>query len=174
MPSIQASDGVRLDYTEHGTPNGRPVVLLAGFKAPATSWAWQLSALENYRVFAVDLRGHGTSEHPEAGASMQRRGEDVRDVLENLGVSDVILIGGSLGGNTIWSYIDQFGSDRVRAAIIVDQTPKMMNTAHWSHGYYGYDESNAETPTSPRGSPPPVRAPPCCCAGCVWLGCCAH
>ena len=32
MTTLLADDGVRLDYTEYGDPDGRPVVLLAGFK----------------------------------------------------------------------------------------------------------------------------------------------
>ena len=89
MPSLRASDGVRLDYTECDNPPGRPVLLLAGFKAPATSWLYQLPALADYRVFAVDLRGHGSSEHPEAAADMDRRGQDLHDVIENLSLSRV-------------------------------------------------------------------------------------
>jgi hypothetical protein len=38
MPLITASDGARLGCLESGDPFGRPVVLVAGFKAPATSW----------------------------------------------------------------------------------------------------------------------------------------
>ena len=51
------------------TPDRRlrppPVVLLAGFKAPATSWRYQVGALTQagFQVFSVDLRGHGSAEH---------------------------------------------------------------------------------------------------------------
>jgi len=37
MPTITTSDGVRLNYLESGEPAGPPVVLVAGFRAPATS-----------------------------------------------------------------------------------------------------------------------------------------
>lgn len=50
-----------------------------------------------------------------------------------------------MGGNTIWSYLTQFGAERIAGIVIVDQTPKMLNTADWTHGYYGYDESNVDT-----------------------------
>lgn len=55
MPRITASDGVRLNFIESGDPNGRPVLLVAGFKAPATSWKPQFSALEaaGHRVIAM-------------------------------------------------------------------------------------------------------------------------
>ncbi len=72
---------------------------------------------------------------------------------------DVILVGGSMGGNTIWSYVDQFTADRVRAIAIIDQTPKMLNTPDWPHGFYGYDASNIDTyfaekiPDTGKGTP---------------------
>lgn len=147
MPTIIADDGVRLEYTLTGDPAGRPVVLLAGFKAPATSWHYQVEpmARAGCEVFSVDLRGHGNADHPKSGVTMERRGQDVAQVLQALELTDVLLVGGSMGGNTIWSYLTQFSADCIAGIAVVDQTPKMLNTADWSHGYYGYDESNKDT-----------------------------
>ncbi|MGW4873136.1 alpha/beta fold hydrolase [Streptomyces chartreusis] len=147
MASITADDGVRLHHTEAGDPAGRPVVLLAGFKASATSWLYQVGPLASagYRVLSVDLRGHGKADRPATGVDMVRRGQDVRAFLDTLDLRDVLAVGGSMGGNTIWSYISQFGAERLAGIVVVDQTPKMLNTAGWSHGFYGYDESNVGT-----------------------------
>ncbi|MBM6589501.1 alpha/beta hydrolase [Brevibacterium sp. RIT 803] len=147
MAAITADDGVRLEYTRAGVSSGRPVVLLSGFKAPATSWRYQVGPLTSagYEVFSVDLRGHGNADHPKSGVTMERRGQDVAQVLEALELTDVLLVGGSMGGNTIWSYLTQFGADRIAGIVIVDQTPKMLNTVDWPHGYYGYNESNVDT-----------------------------
>ncbi|WP_251092164.1 alpha/beta hydrolase [Streptomyces sp. Caat 7-52] len=161
MPSIAADDGVRLHYTDTGDPGGRPVVLLAGFKASATSWLYQVGPLAaaGYRVLPVDLRGHGKADRPESGIDMARRGQDVQNFLDALDLRDVLAVGGSMGGNTIWSYVSRFGTDRLAGIAVVDQTPKMLNTADWSHGFYGYDESNADTyfaervPETGRGTP---------------------
>lgn len=161
MASITADDGVRLDYTESGDPAGRPVVLLAGFKAAATTWLYQVKPLADagYRVIAVDLRGHGAAERPAAGVDMARRGRDLRDVMEDLDLTDAVLVGGSMGGNTVWSYLAQFGGDRVGAIVIVDQTPKMLNSSDWPHGFYGYDAANIDTyfaeriPDTGKGTP---------------------
>lgn len=35
--------------------------------------------------------------------------------------------------------------ERLTAAVTVDQTPKMLNTSDWPHGFYGYNESNRDT-----------------------------
>lgn len=147
MTAIIADDGVSLEYTLTGDPAGRPVMLLAGFKAPATSWRYQVRPLTQagYEVFSVDLRGHGGADHPKSGVTMERRGQDVAQVLEALDLRNVLLVGGSMGGSTIWSYLSQFGADRITGIAVVDQTPKMLNTADWPHGYYGYEESNVDT-----------------------------
>lgn len=147
MVSITADDGVRLHCTEAGNPAGRPVVLLAGFKAPATSWRYQAGPLAaaGHRVLALDLRGHGDADRPDAGVDMARRGEDVRNALDTLDLREALLVGGSMGGNTIWSHVSRHGVDRIAGIVVVDQTPKMLNSADWPHGFYGYDESNVDT-----------------------------
>lgn len=139
MTALLADDGVRLDYTRLGDPRGPSVVLLAGFKAAATSWSYQLAdlAAAGYDVHTVDIRGHGAAERPATGVDMARRGQDVRDVLDALDLHDVVLVGGSMGANTIWSYVSQFGTARLAGIVSVDQTPKMLNTSDWPHGFYG-------------------------------------
>ncbi|WP_199443110.1 alpha/beta fold hydrolase [Umezawaea beigongshangensis] len=147
MTRTTAGDGTAVDHREHGDPRGRPVVLLAGFKAAAASWRYQVPALveSGHRVLAVDLPGHGTAAPLPSGVTMDRRALHLHAVLEELDLRDAVLVGGSLGGNTIWAYASQFGTDRVGSVVVVDQTPKMLNTADWPHGFYGYDESNADT-----------------------------
>lgn len=144
---LPADDGVRLAYTEYGDPAGRPVVLLAGFKAPGTSWRYQIGPFADagLRVVVVDIRGHGAADRPDSGIDMDRRGDDVHDLLEALNLRRVALVGGSMGGNTIWSYVSRHGSERLAGAVVVDQTPRMLNGPDWPHGFYGYDASNIDT-----------------------------
>lgn len=161
MTTITADDGTRLAYERSGSPSGRTIVLLAGFKAAATSWMYQVPALveAGFDVVTVDLRGHGLADRPADGVDMARRGQDVRDVLDALDLRGVVLVGGSMGGNTIWSYLSQFGSGRVAGVVVVDQTPRMLNSENWPHGFYGYDASNIDTyfaeriPDTGRGTP---------------------
>lgn len=145
--TVIADDGYRIHVAEHGDATGRPVVLLAGFTAAATTWRFQVRSLANagYRVLAVDVRGHGDTEPIGRGVTMARRGDDVQAVLEQLDVRDATLVGGSMGGNTIWAFVQRHGTERVRAIVVVDQTPRMLNDADWSHGYYGYEPSNRDS-----------------------------
>ena len=145
MPTITTSDGVALNYVDEGT--GTPVVLLAGFCAPLETWELQRRALlaEGYRVIGLDRRSHGASESPHFGQRMSRHGKDLHDVLTALGLDDVVLIGGSMGGSTIWAYYDLFGAERLRAIVTIDQTPKMVNDDTWSNGFYGLTRKNVGT-----------------------------
>ena len=145
MPAFRTSDDVTLSYTDDG--DGRPVVLIHGFTAPATGWALTTDALlaNGYRAIALDRRSHGDSESPAHGQRMARHGRDIGEFLEHLGLDEATLVGASMGGNAIWAYVDQYGPDRVTAVVIVDQTPKMLNSDDWPHGFYGFDAANAGT-----------------------------
>lgn len=147
MPEITTSDGVRLNYLEAGDPAGRPVLLVAGFKASATSWRPQLAALEKAgnRVIALDRRGHGASEvGPDDGHTMDRHGADIGDAIRELALTDVSVVGQSMGGNSIWALLSAGGGSGIRDIVIVDQTPKMLNSEDWEYGFYGFDDSNVD------------------------------
>jgi non-heme chloroperoxidase len=145
MPSFRTTDDVTLAYTDEG--DGRPVVLVHGFTAPATAWVLTVDALleAGHRVVTFDRRAHGQSETPAHGQRMARHGRDLGELLEHLDLDDVVLVGASMGGNTLWAYVDQFGPSRLAGVVVVDQTPKMLNDDSWPHGFYGYDASNAAT-----------------------------
>lgn len=148
MPTITTTDGVRLAYIESGDPAGRPVLLVAGFRAPATSWKPQLAALEKagFRVLALDRRGHGASEvGPDDGHTMDRHGADIGDAIRVLGLTDATIVGQSMGGNAIWALIAAGETSGIRDIVIVDQTPKMLGSDDWPYGFYDYDASNADT-----------------------------
>ena len=145
MGTISTSDGVRLHCTDDG--DGQPVVLIAGFGAPAQTWEFQRRALlaEGYRVLALDRRSHGRSQSPAYGQRVARHGKDVHDVLAALDLDDVALVGGSMGASTIWAYCDLFGSERLRAVVAIDQTPKLINDDTWAYGFYGLTRQNVGT-----------------------------
>jgi len=94
------SGGVRIRYVEAGA--GTPVVLVHGFTGDLErTWIHTgiLAALEReYRVIALDLRGHGRSGKPHAPAAYDDIAEDVVRLLDHLGIARAHLVGYSLGG----------------------------------------------------------------------------
>ncbi len=94
--------GLDLHYVEWGDKAAPPLVLLHGWMDIARSWdpvARRLS--KNYRVLALDFRGHGLSDCVGAGGNYDFNGYAV-DILslieEATGGGPVILIGHSMGG----------------------------------------------------------------------------
>ncbi|MCE3551610.1 alpha/beta hydrolase [Pseudonocardia sp. RS11V-5] len=148
--TVRTSDGVTLHLGDSGG-EGPPVVLLAGYGAPATSWVFQVDGLTaaGHRAICLDRRSHGRSEAPAFGHRMARHGKDLRDALDQLGLgtpdAPVTLVGGSMGANVIWAYVDLFGTAGIRGIVTVDQTPTMVNTADWPYGFYGLTPENLGT-----------------------------
>lgn len=145
MKFFTTNDHVKLGYMDKGS--GIPVILIAGYSAPATSWYAQEKVLvkHGYRVIAFDRRSHGSSDNPSFGQDMATQGKDLDALIRHLEIEKAFLIGQSQGASTIWSYISQFGTARLHGVISVDQTPKMINTEDWPHGMYGLDAHTRPT-----------------------------
>ena len=129
--SFVTNDGVRLNYLEAGS--GRPLVMIPGGSQTAAQFKYQLDGLsENYRVIALDMRGHGDSEKPGHGYHIHRLSKDVYDFLAGSGLSDVTLSGHSLGCGVIWGYWELFGSEYLERLILIDQPPFFLTNPRWS------------------------------------------
>lgn len=137
------TDGVRLHVTTAGS--GRPVVLIGGYGAPGTAWQLQVEHLrDRHQVVVVDRRCHGESEKVAHGQRLSRHGKDVAEVLDDLQLDDVLLVGSSMGANTVLAYVDLFGTERLRGLVLVDQTPKMINEDDWELGFYDLRRDNLD------------------------------
>ena len=98
--TIEVEPGVRLHVVDDGGPlgPGPPVVLLAGLGLDHESWAGPAAELSrHHRVVRIDLRGTGRSDAPTSGYSINRLAQDVMAVLDQLDLSDVVLVGHSFG-----------------------------------------------------------------------------
>lgn len=125
------SDGVTLRYQDVGT--GQPFVMIPGWSQTAAMWKYQISEFsKNYRVLAIDMRGHGMSDKPDNGYRIQRLSKDVHEFINSLNLKDVVLMGHSMGTSVIWGYYDLFGSDRLAKLILVDQMPFITSNPAWS------------------------------------------
>lgn len=115
------SDGVRLHYIDAGA--GRAVVFVPGWCMPAWIWSPQLEGLSRtWRTVALDPRGQGESQIAPAGYEPTRRGRDIAELIERLGVPRVVLAGWSLGVLDVLSYLDMAGDRRVAGLVLVDNS----------------------------------------------------
>jgi pimeloyl-ACP methyl ester carboxylesterase len=96
-----------------------PLLLLHGIRDLAWSMDPIAQALrDRYRVLSLDLRGHGTSEHP-GGYTFPLYAADLQCVLDRLGIERATLIGHSLGGQIVCAYAGLF-PERVRALVTIE------------------------------------------------------
>jgi pimeloyl-ACP methyl ester carboxylesterase len=95
---VRSADGVEIVYWERGSGD-TALVFIHGGLADRAFWAPQLSGLSgDFRVVALDLGGHGASGRGRAAWTIAAFAEDVRAVVEALGLKRVVLIGNSMGG----------------------------------------------------------------------------
>lgn len=124
-------DGVRLHHLEAGS--GPAVVLLPGWSLTAQTFSAQLAELSlSRRVVAIDHRGHGRSSTPPAGYHLHRLAADLAAVLSTHNLDDVRLVGHSMGAAVIWSYLELFGTHRLRSVVFVDQMPCALRNPAWN------------------------------------------
>lgn len=91
-------NGVRLHYLDWGG-NGDALIFLAGMGCNAhifDSLAPRFT--DKFHVLALTRRGHGDSDHPEAGYELDTLVEDILQFIDHLGIEKVILAGHSLAG----------------------------------------------------------------------------
>jgi non-heme chloroperoxidase len=128
MAFITTPDGVEIFFKDWGPRGGQPVVLSHGWPLQADSWEnQQLYLADNgFRAIAHDRRGHGRSSQVWDGNDMDHYADDLAALIEQLDLSDVILVGFSTGGGEVARYIGRHGTSRVAKLVLVSAVPPFM------------------------------------------------
>jgi pimeloyl-ACP methyl ester carboxylesterase len=96
------------------------VLCIHGLAANCRSWDTIGSALApSHHLIAMDLRGRGTSERPVTGYSIDNHVEDVRNVLDDLGVGSINLMGHSFGTVVSMVFAAKYPT-RAKKLILID------------------------------------------------------
>jgi non-heme chloroperoxidase len=113
------STSIDLYYEDHGS--GSPVVLIHGWPLSGASWEKQTAALlaAGHRVITYDRRGFGQSSKVGTGYHYDTFAADLDVVLKTLELTDVALVGFSMGTGEVTRYLGNFGSGRVRKAVLI-------------------------------------------------------
>lgn len=122
---VAVSDDLVIHYEEAGSGK-RTVVLVPGWTMSGDSFEKQLQhfkASDKYHVIAIDPRGQGQSTKTSEGNFYEQHGKDLAAFIEKLGLSDIVLAGWSSGGHDVLSYVSQFGSDKLKALVLIDTFP---------------------------------------------------
>jgi len=122
MPSFTLSDGARLAYAETG--NGDcAIVLIHGWQADRRVWEGVIAALgSDVRAIAIDLRGSGASADARGPYTLERYAQDVRELIDGLGIAPAIVAGHSMGA-TVALRLAVDAPQSVRGLVLIAPVP---------------------------------------------------
>ena len=114
---ITGSGGVLLHAVETGNPLWQSILFIHGISQNWLSWRAQLDSelQDEFRLVAVDLRGHGMSDKPDDSSYADSKvwADDVNAIIESLDLRSPILCGWSYGPLVILDYIRHYGEDAI-------------------------------------------------------------
>ncbi len=121
-----SAGSIELHYEDRGS--GRPVVLIHGWPLSGASWEKQVEALltAGYRVLQYDRRGFGDSSKPVTGYDFDTLADDLYQLLSQLELFDVTLVGCAMGTGELTRYLGAYGAKRVRDAVFLASLPPFL------------------------------------------------
>ncbi len=135
ITSISDNNSVNIFYQEYGS--GKPVIFIHGWPLNHEMWEYQLAELpkHNLRCIAYDRRGFGKSDRPWEHYDYSTLADDLNDLILQLNLSSVILVGFSMGGGEIARYIGKYGEDKIEKVVLISSvTPYMLKAADNTEG----------------------------------------
>jgi len=128
MPTYTVEGTTKIHYQDRGS--GPVLLLLHGLGSSSLDWEYQYPHFEeHYRIIAPDLRGFGQSDKPDEPYFVTRQAEDMVALLDHLKISEVALLGFSMGG-AIAFQLAASQPHRIRQLIIVNSSTSFV-ADHW-------------------------------------------
>ncbi len=120
---IVSLPGGDVQVYDEGSGDGAPIVLLHCYSCSLHWWDHLAPILaENHRVIRVDLLGHGGSQKPSSGYSIEDQAELVAGALDQLGVQGAVVVGHSMGFAVAVALADR-ASQLVDRLVNIDEGP---------------------------------------------------
>ncbi|MCW3086330.1 MAG: Alpha/beta hydrolase [Bacteroidetes bacterium] len=119
---------MKLHFRKYG--QGQPLIILHGLFGQSDNWnslAKQFGE-NGFEVYAVDQRNHGLSPHSDEW-DYQVMSDDLHELITDNNLTNVILLGHSMGGKTAMQYTLQH-PDMVDKLIVADIAPKYYPPQH--------------------------------------------
>ena len=126
---IESAPNVYLRIRDYGS--GDPVILIHGWPLSNEMWEYQIEHLinNNFRVITYDRRGFGKSAQPWNGYDYDTLADDLKAIIDQLQLSDVALVGFSMGGGEVVRYFSRHGGENVSKAVLVSSVaPFLLQT----------------------------------------------
>jgi 3-oxoadipate enol-lactonase len=119
------TNGIETYYELHGK-EGMPWLVLSHSLACSTRmWDEQIAAFKDrYRILAYDTRGHGSSQAPAGAYTLEQLADDLKALLDRLGISRAHYCGLSMGGMIGQTYALKYPGT-FTTLVLADTTSRM-------------------------------------------------
>lgn len=127
--SVANSASINIFYQEYG--EGIPAIFIHGWPLNHEMWEYQVLELSkhNIRCIAYDRRGFGKSDRSWQGYDYDTFADDLNELIIQLNLSKLVLIGFSMGGGEVARYIGKYGTEKLsKVAFISSVTPCKMKS----------------------------------------------
>ena len=115
------SDGVNLRVLDQG--QGKTYLFVPGWAMPAEIFEKHfVLAGPNRRIVSFDPRSQGLSDKVNFGLDSGRRAKDIRELIQHFNLTQVVLVGWSLGALEVVQYLNQWGSDCLAGVVLLDNS----------------------------------------------------
>lgn len=135
--TVTGAGGVELAGDEIGDPAALAIVFMHGLCQTRHHWVRQFdSALrDEFRLVRFDHRGHGESAKPDDPADYARSdvwAEDLRSVMDTLGIERAVICAWSYSGHVACDYVRRFGDQRLAGLMLVAAATDLATEAFFS------------------------------------------
>jgi len=122
MPKIEINN-IELYYEEYGDGE-EAVILLHGFLSSSKMWSdnYVPDLTKRYKVYIIDVRGHGNSNKVKVGCNLQQMADDIYQFVILKHIDECILAGMSMGGAIAIQFAINF-PDKIKSLILMNPGP---------------------------------------------------
>lgn len=131
MPYITKNVDKNFNLYYEDLGKGQPVILIHGWPLSGKSWEPQVQVLldAGYRVITYDRRGFGKSQPTSDGYDYNGLTADLEQLITDLDLQNVVLVGFSMGGGEVVRYLTNNGSENIsKIALISSIIPIVKQT----------------------------------------------
>lgn len=123
--------GQTIGFVEMGNTDGPPLILIHGYTDNSRSWSLLAPSLEDHHIFAVDLRGHGTSDAPGCCYTVMDFSFDLAQFMTAQQIDTADIVGHSLGAMTAGLFAAQHPEKVGKLVLISVATTLPVASGEW-------------------------------------------
>jgi len=116
-------NNIELYYEEYGDGE-ETVILLHGFLSSSKMWSnnYVPALIKRYKVYTIDVRGHGNSNNVKIGCDLQQMADDIYQFAILKNIDACVLAGMSMGGAIAIQFAINF-PDKIKSLILMNPGP---------------------------------------------------